>query len=145
VTGAEDLEEGEVPAVLDLAILVAIIEFDVLDASLVKGLLSWPLKSLGPGLVSEPIADEVSITSIDQNRDLFENAWHKAVEWLHPVALEKEIAVDIEVAAVVAADFDTEFLLDFLLVQIFADVAKSRITEVAGVFTLATNIIDVLK
>lgn len=145
VTSTENLKEGEVPTVLDLAILVAIIELDVVDASLVEGLLTRPLKSLSPRLVSEPVADKVGITSIDQNWDLFEDAWHKTVEWLHPVALEKEVSIDIEVAAVIAADFDTKFLLDFLLVQIFADVAKSRIAEVAGVFALATDIIDILR
>jgi len=144
MTSTKDLKEGEVPTVLDLAILVTIIELDVLDASLIEALLTRPLKSLGPGLVSKPIADKVGITSIDQNRDFLEDAWHEAVEWLHPVALEKEISIDIEVAAVIAAHFDAKFLLDFFLVQILADVAKSRIAEVAGIFALATNIIDVL-
>jgi len=144
VTSTENLEESEVPAVFNLAILVAVIELDVLDASLVEGLLTRPLKGLGPCLISEPIADKVGITSIDQNWDFLEDPWHKAVERLHPVALEKEISVDIEVTAVIAADFDAKFLLDFPLIQILADIAKSRIAEIIRVFALATNIIDVL-
>jgi hypothetical protein len=106
VTCTKDLEEGEVSAVLNLSILVAVIKLDVLDAGLVEVLLTRPLESLSPGLVSEPVADEVSITSIDQDWDLLENAWHKAVERLHPVTLKQEVSVDIKVAAVVAADFN---------------------------------------
>lgn len=145
MTSTKNLKEGEVPTVLDLAILVTIIELDVVDASLVEGLLTRPLKSLSPSLVSEPVADKVRITSIYQNWDLFKDTWDKTVEWLHPVALEKEVSIDIEVAAIIAADFDTKFLLDFFLVQIFADIAKSRIAKIAGVFALATDIIDILK
>jgi hypothetical protein len=96
-------------------------------------------------LVSEPIADEVGITGIDQNWDLLKDSWHEAVEWLHPIALEKEISVDVEIAAIIAAHFSTELLLDFLLIEIFADIAQSRVAEVAGVFTLATDIIYVLE
>jgi hypothetical protein len=145
VTCTKDLEEGEVSAVLNLSILVAVIKLDVLDAGLVEVLLTRPLESLSPGLVSEPVADEVSITSIDQDWDLLENAWHKAVERLHPVTLKQEVSVDIKVAAVVAADFNAELLLDFFLVQIFADITKSRIAEVAGILALATDIINVLE
>lgn len=144
MTCTKDLKEGEIPTGLDLAVLVTIIKLDVLDAGLVEVLLTRPFKSLSPGLVSEPVADEISITSIDQNWNLLKNAWHKAVEWLHPVALKQEVSVDIKVAAVVAADLNTELLLDFPLVEIFTYIAKSRVAEVAGVLALATNIIDVL-
>lgn len=109
VAGAEDLEESKVATGLNLAILVAVVEFDVVDAGLVEGLLSWPLKSLSPGLVSEPVADEISITGVDQDWDLLENAWNNTVERLHPITLEQEVAVDVEVAAVIAANFNAEF------------------------------------
>ena len=64
---------------------------------------------------------------------------------MHPVTLKQEVSVDIKVAAVVAADFNAELLLDFFLVQIFADITKSRIAEVAGILALATDIINVLE
>ena len=117
MTGTEDLHEGEVTtSVSDLAILVAVIELQVLDGGSLESLLSWPLKSQRPSLVTEPVADEVSITSVDENWDLLENAWNKTVEWLHPllgrltnayeetgrfsriftyIALEQEVAVDV--------------------------------------------------
>jgi hypothetical protein len=144
VTCTKDLEEGEISAIFDLSILVPVIKLDVLDAGLVEVLLTWPLESFGPGLVSEPVADEVGIACINQNWDLLEDPWYKTVEWSHPVTLEQEISVDIEVTAVVAADLNAELLLDFLFVEIFADIAKSGIAEVARVLAFATNIIDVL-
>jgi hypothetical protein len=117
--------------VLDLSELVAVVELQVLDISLIEVLLTRPLKSVGPGLVAEPVADEISVTSVNKDWDLLEDSWHEAVEWLHPVTLEEEVAVDIEVAAVIAANFDAELLLDICLVQEFADPAKSRVAEVA--------------
>jgi hypothetical protein len=131
VTCTEDLKECEVSAVLDLAIFVTIIKFDIVDAGLVEILLTWPFKSFSPGLVPEPVADEVCVTSINQDWDLLENAWYKAVKWLHPVSLEQEVSINIEVAAVVAAHFDAELLLHFSLVQIFADIPEGRIAKVA--------------
>jgi hypothetical protein len=82
-------------------------------------------------LVTEPVADEVGVTGVDKDWDLFEDSWYEAVEWLHPVTLEEEVAVDIEVTAVVAANFDAELLLDICLVQELADPAKSGVAEVA--------------
>jgi hypothetical protein len=67
------------------------------------------------------------------------------VERLHPVALKQEVSVDIKVAAVVAADFNAELLLDLSLVQKFADITKSRIAEVAGILAFATDIINILE
>ncbi len=131
MTCTEDLKECEVSAVLDLAVLITIIKLDVLDAGLVEILLTWPFESFSPGLVSEPVADKVCVTSIDQDRDLLKNAWHETMKWLHPVSLEQEVSINIEVTAVIAAHFDAELLLDFSLIQIFADIAKGRIAEVA--------------
>jgi len=45
-----------------------------------------------------------SVTGVDKDRNSLEDAGHKAVERLHPVALEEEIAVDIEIAALVAVN-----------------------------------------
>jgi hypothetical protein len=144
VTSTEDLEEGEVATVLDLAVLVTIIKLDILDVGFVEVLLSWPLESLGPGLVTEPVADEIGVTSVDQDWDLLKDAWYETVEWLHPIALEEEVSVDIEVAAVVAADFNAKLLLDIGLVQEVADPAESRVAKVVGILALSTDIIDIL-
>lgn len=64
---------------------------------------------------------------------------------MHPVALEEEVSVDIEVAAVIAAYFNTELLLNVFLVQVLADVSESRVAKVAAILTLAANIIDILE
>jgi hypothetical protein len=58
--------------------------------------------------------------------------------------LEEEVSVDVEIAAVVTADFDAELFLNLSLVKIFADIAQGRVAQVAGILALATNIIDVL-
>jgi hypothetical protein len=139
VACAIDSHKGEVTAALDLARLLTAIKLQRLTLSLVEVFLTWPFEGLGPGLVTEPVADEVSITGVDQDWDLLENAWDNTVEWLHPVTLEEEVAVDIEVAAVVAADFNTQLLHNGLLIEVRADPAKGGVAEVAAVLALATN------
>src|SRR5690606_28615390 len=104
-----DLHEGEVARGLDLAVLLAGAgELEVLDLGLVEGLLAGPLEGLGPGAVAEPVADVVGVAGVDEDRDLLEDAGDKAVEGLHPVALEEEVAVDVEVAALVARDLSAQ-------------------------------------
>lgn len=96
-------------------------------------------------MVAEPVADEISVTSVDQNWNLLEDAGDKTVEWLHPVSLEKEVAVDIKVAAVIAADFDTKLTLDICLVQELANPAECGVAKVARILTFSTNIVNVLQ
>jgi hypothetical protein len=137
-------EDIQVSAVLDLSELVTVIELQVLDTGLVEVLLAWPLKSVSPSLVSEPVADKVGVTSVNENWDLLKDSWYETVEWLHPVTLEEEVAVDIKVAAVIIADFNTKLLLDICLVQVLADPAKSRVAEVVRILALATDVVNVL-
>lgn len=145
MTGSKDLHKGEVATRLDLTPLLAILKLQITELDLVEGLLTGPLESLGPGVVSEPVADEVGITSVDKDWDLFQDTGDEAVEWLHPVALEQEVAVDVKVAAVVAGDFGADSSLDGLIVQPIADPSKSGVAEVAIVLTLASDIVDVLE
>lgn len=140
-----DLHEREVAAGLDLAVLLlGFTKVEVLDIGTVELLLARPLQSLSPGLVAEPVADKVGITGVDQDGDLLEDLGNKAVERLHPVTLEEEVAVDVKVAAVIAIDLSTNGVANLLLVQVFADPAESAVAEVAAVLTLATDVIDVL-
>jgi hypothetical protein len=141
----EHLKKGEVTTVLDLSVLIPIVESDILNLSFVEILLTWPLKSIGPSLVTKPVANEISITSIDQDWNLLKDTWHKTVERLHPITLEEEVAVDVEITAVVTAYFNTEFLLNSLLVQKFADPAKGRITKVARILAWTADIVNILK
>ena len=67
------------------------------------------------------------------------------MERLHPVALEEEVSVDVEVAAVIATNFNTKLLLDVSFVQVLADVSESRVAKVAAILTLAADIIDILE
>lgn len=48
------------------------------------------------------------------------------MEWLHPVTLEEEVAVDVKVAAVVAVDsLHAEGGHDFPLVEVLVNVAQA--------------------
>lgn len=110
-----DLHEGKVTARLDLAVLLAVV-LEVLDLGVAEILLARPLKLVGPCLVTEPVADKVGITSIDENGDLVKNVGDELVVRLHPVASKEEVSVDVHVAAVVAADLNTKSLLDLFAV-----------------------------
>jgi len=144
MSSGEDFSEAQVPAGLSLAVLLSVIEGHIDNLGFVKGGLAGPFKGFGPGLVAKEVADEVSVTSIDENGDLLENAGDHTVEWLHPVTLEQEISVDVKVAGIIAANFGTKSLLDFTLVQEVADPSESSVAEVARILALATNIVNVL-
>lgn len=80
-------------------------------------------------MVAEPVADEVCVSlyytayvrdvlsglrkivegayGIDQDGDLLQNTGDEAVEGLHPVTLEEEITVDVEIAALVSVNLRT--------------------------------------
>jgi hypothetical protein len=145
VTSSVNLHEGKVTRGLDLAVLLLSVgESQIGDLGPVERLLARPLERLSPSLVSEPVADEVSIASIDENGNLLENAGHKAVEGLHPVALEQKVTVDVEVAALVAGNLNAKSVHDRLLVEIVADPSQSAIAKIAAVLALAANVVDVL-
>ena len=72
---SEDLEEGEVVIGLELSSSFAV-EFPVLSLSLVKLALSAPFKSIGPGLTSHPVANEVLVSVENEDFDTgIENSW----------------------------------------------------------------------
>lgn len=50
------------------------------------------------------------------------------MEGFHPVALEEEVSVDVEVAAVIARDLHPEAFHDFRLVEPLCDPAKFLVT-----------------
>lgn len=143
MSSTKDSHESKVTRRLDGTSLLAI-ELKILSLSLAIILLPLPLKSISPSSVTKPVADEISITSIDQDWDLLKNVWNKAVEWLHPVTSEQKVAVDIKVARVVGVDLDTEGLHHNLLVEVLGDPAESGVAEVGVVLALAADVIDVL-
>lgn len=149
MTASVDTHESKVAVGLVLADLLALVlvvhDLQVLHGSRRELLLPRPFESLGPRLVAEPVADEVSITSVDQDGNLLEDTRDHAVIWLHPVAVEEEVAVDIKVAGVVAVNLGTNSLQNLGLVEVLGNVSESLVAKVAGVLTLAANIIDVLS
>ena len=144
VAGSEDLHEGKVSAGLDLSVLAAV-NLETLDVSVRETLGARPLQGVGPGLVSEPVADVVGIAGVDEDRDLLEKLGHKVVEGLEPVTGKEEIAVDVHVAAVVAINFGTKSLHDLGPVQVLRDPSERGVAEVAAVLALAADVVNVLS
>jgi len=65
------------------------------------------------------------------------------VERLHPVTLEQEVPVDVEVAAVVLGNFSTESLHDLVVVEVLGDPVDLVVAEVP-VLTRLADVVDVL-
>lgn len=149
MTTAVETHEGEVAVALDLANLLALVlvvdDFDIFQRKGSVLFLAGPFEGVSPGLVSEPVADEVGVTSVDEDRDLFKDARDKTVVGLHPVTMEEEVPVDVKVAGVIAINFGTDSVADFVLVQVFRYVAHALVAKVALVLTLAANIVHVLS
>jgi len=148
VASAVDAHESEVTVSLDLTdLLVNMFVVDNLERLELLGselLLARPLKSLRPSLVTEPVANEVSITGVNQDGDLLKNTRHQAVVRLEPISVEEEVTVDIEVARVVTIDLSTDGVTHALLAKVLADPAHALVAQVAGVLALAANIVDIL-
>lgn len=142
MTGAINLHVSEVSRRLDLAVLLAVgLQGRELGALVV--LVAGPLELVGPSLVAEPVADEVRVSSINEYRDLLEDARNQQMERLHPVTVEQEIPVDIEVAAVVAIDgLHAQSGHDLPFVEVLVDVAQSWVAEAAA-FAVNTYVVRV--
>lgn len=112
----EDAEEGEVSSLLELAVLVAINSV-VLHLETRILALARPLKRLGPSLVSEPVADVVGVTGVDEDGNTsLEEVLDVGVERQHPVSVHEEVAVDIHVARVIRGNLRAESIADLVLV-----------------------------
>jgi hypothetical protein len=63
VSGSVYLDKSQVAARLDIASLLAVrVQIERFEGSSGVVFVSWPLEGIGPGLVSEPVADEIGIT-----------------------------------------------------------------------------------
>ena len=144
VSSGEDPHECKVPARLDSSGLL-LAHLEILRLSRLVSLVPLPLELISPGAVTEPVADEVGVTSVDKHWNLFEDAWDQAVEGLHPITLEQEVTVDVKVARVVRRDLDTKFGLYLLLVEEFRDPSERRVAQVRAIFALAAHVVDVLS
>lgn len=139
----KDTHESEVTRALDSSSLL-ILQLKVLGLGLLIVLAPGPLQSVGPSTVSEPVADEVRISSIDKHWYLVKDLWHQTVERHHPIALEQEVTVNIKVARIVGRNLDTKRLHNVLLVQVLRSPSESRIAEVRIILALSADIVDVL-
>merc|ERR1712000_175715 len=117
VTGLENAHESQVTTGLDLSVRLALLAVlrskgQVLKLGLGKVLVAGPVELVGPGLVAEPVADEVNVASVDENGKLLEDLGDELVVGLHPVTGEHEVAVDVKVAAVVAINLGANGVID---------------------------------
>src|ERR1700742_3924196 len=103
VTACMDSHECEVSMRLDFANLSSIaVQAEVLHLGRGEFVVVRIFKRLSPCLVAEPVANEVCITSVDKNRDLLNDSRNQSMEGLHPVTLEQDVAIDVEVAGIIA-------------------------------------------
>ena len=144
MAGGVNPHKGEIALALDLANLVAVTtKLQRGAANFLVGLASRPLESVGPCGVAQPVADEISITSVDQDRNLVENVGDKSVERLHPIAREEEVSVDVRVATIIAVDLRSQSLHDFWLVQVLVDPSKLGVAQIP-ILARHTHIVWVL-
>lgn len=120
------------------------IDLKILHFCCCKLLVAGPFKCLCPGFVSKPVADVVGVAGVDQDGHLLEKCWDKTVEWLHPVTLEEEVAIDVEIAGLVALDLHTQCFHHRGFVEPFRDISKLLVAEIATILTLSPNIVDIL-
>ena len=133
-------EESETLGVLNLSVLLAVGAVDTGDGSIVEGGLAGPVESVGPSLVSEPVADPVGITSVDQDRDLGQNTGNLLVDGLHPVTSVLEVLVNTTIAVLeTAVKLGTKSILDSLLAEVLVGIAGDFWSVVTDVVDTATS------
>lgn len=89
-------------------------------------------------------AESAMTYSVDEHRNLLQQVRNKAVVRLHPVSLEEEVTVDVEVAAVIFGNLSAQSFHDGGFVEIFTDPAKFRVTQVSRILALSANIVNIL-
>lgn len=65
------------------------------------------------------------------------------VKWLHPITVQQEVSIDVEVATIVAIDFNSKTLHHRWLIEPLVNVVKPIVTKWI-VATLYTDIIWIL-
>lgn len=141
-----DLHPGEVVERFNIAILVGILaraNLERLGLRGIKLLVAVPVKVVDPSLVTQPVADEISIAGINKYRNLFQQLRDDSEDGLHPVTSEHEITIDLPVAAFIAMDFNSKSLDSLWLIQPLRNPCKGLITQVVAILALHTDVIRV--
>lgn len=138
-----DSQEGENLVVLDLTSLLAVDNpvGQLLGLVLV---LAGPLELISPSLVSEPVADKVLVSSVNESGDtLLKQSRNSSVVGLHPVAGKLEVSVDVKVAALVLVDLSTDSSHNLGLVEVLVNVLEILVAQRSARVTLLSDIVDV--
>jgi len=133
---------------LDLADLLAgvlvLLDDEILQLRIRELRLAGPLKSLSPCLVAEPVANEVGVTGVDEDGNLLKDARDQTEVRLHPVTVEQEVTVNVEVARVVTTDLGAESLPHIFFVEILADIVHALVAQVGTRIALHADIVNIL-
>lgn len=110
----------------------------------IESSLALPVKVESPGLVSFPVANIVSVSSVDQHANSgLEQRGEVSNIWLHPVSSEEELEIDVHLTGLVFL-VDSKGLLSVGLVEESVNVLDNVIAErvLLGV-ALHADIIDI--
>lgn len=102
-----------------------------------------PRQDVGPCPVTQPVADEILVTGINQDGQiLIQKVRHGCVVGLHPVPCKQEVSVDVEITGFVVVDFCTDGFLYIVLVQVVVDILQSWVAQIAA-FTFLSDVVNV--
>ncbi|KAH3667568.1 hypothetical protein OGATHE_003091 [Ogataea polymorpha] len=98
VSSIKHSSKCELASILDFADLGAILQGEVVQLGGLELLVSRPWELIRPGLVSEPIADEILVSCVDQDRKtLFQKIDNILVVRFHPITSKQEVSVHVEI------------------------------------------------
>jgi hypothetical protein len=105
--------------------------------------LTAPLQGLSPGVITEPVTDVISVTSIDQDGDLLQQVGNERVEGQHPVTVKQEVAIDVKIARLELGNLASQSFDNFWIVQVLADPLHFIVAKRVTAFARTTDVIDI--
>ena len=75
---------------------------------------------------------------------MLQDAGYEPMIRFHPVAIEQEVSIHVEVARGVSVDFGSHRLLDLVAVEVLGNEPKLRVTKILRVLAFFTNVIHIL-
>lgn len=142
MTSTKHTQESEMLVILDFASSL-VVNDPVSDWLCLKFLMLGPWQSVNPSLVTQPVTDEILVTSVNENRQLrLQHLDHTLVIRSHPITRKQKVSVDVEVTTLVLLDFDTQLFADLRQVQVVINILQLFVTQ-AGALALGSDIVDI--
>lgn len=76
---------------------------------------------------------------------MLQDAGNEPMIRFHPVAIQQEVSVYVEVTRRESIDFGSHCLLDMVSVEVLGNEPELRVTEILGVLAFFTNVIHILS